>query len=171
MKDHQISENIQTNPLVSGYYKVLFCVTYILLNKLKLDYFFVNFGCSHQSEKLCGIKTYSGIWQIKTKNNRNWIWRILPDARSISMSLTKNHRGLVHTMEKPYQCKVCTYSSARESALKRHTRIHTGEKIFTCTKCEMAFTYKLALNKHFVTHTDAWTISVICLPGTMIQNS
>ena len=59
-----------------------------------------------------------------------------------------------HTGEKPFQCEICSFATAKKSYLTVHTKIHTvGEKPFKCGVCRYATSNKYDLTRHIRVHT------------------
>nr|XP_013806846.1 PREDICTED: transcriptional repressor CTCFL [Apteryx mantelli mantelli] len=63
------------------------------------------------------------------------------------------HRRYKHTLEKPFQCSICKYSSVEASKLKRHIRSHTGERPYACYLCSYASKDTYKLKRHMITHS------------------
>ena len=49
---------------------------------------------------------------------------------------------MLHTGERPHQCRFCPKSFRQRQALREHERIHTGEKPYKCYICGWAFAKK-----------------------------
>ena len=64
-----------------------------------------------------------------------------------SRSVLKNHE-MVHTGEKPFQCRICSKRFSLKGYLKRHERIHRGERPFKCKFCDKAFIESRKLRRH-----------------------
>ena len=58
-----------------------------------------------------------------------------------------------HTVDKPYKCDVCTYSTTRSSDLVVHKRKHTGEKPYKCDICSYSTFRPGYIYKHKRKHT------------------
>ncbi|XP_071966700.1 uncharacterized protein [Engystomops pustulosus] len=82
------------------------------------------------------------------------------------------HNRSVHSLEKPFQCCYCDYSSAEVSRMKIHIRSHTGERPFTCSQCSFASTDAFKLRRHLRTHTGEKPYSCcICQANFTQRNS
>ncbi|KAM7004944.1 LOW QUALITY PROTEIN: transcriptional repressor CTCFL [Passerculus sandwichensis] len=76
------------------------------------------------------------------------------------------HRRYRHTLEKPFKCTICEYSSVEHAGewpypcqlcscaskdaykLKRHMSTHTGEKRYECYVCQARFTQRGTMKIH-----------------------
>ncbi|CAG9822322.1 unnamed protein product [Phaedon cochleariae] len=58
-----------------------------------------------------------------------------------------------HTLESPFQCKICQKTFTTNGSLTEHKRIHTGEKPFKCTICKSRFVSSSHLKRHIRVHT------------------
>ncbi|XP_018427587.1 PREDICTED: transcriptional repressor CTCFL-like [Nanorana parkeri] len=63
------------------------------------------------------------------------------------------HTRSAHTLEKPFKCCYCDYSSVEANRMKIHIRSHTGERPFMCGECSFATTDAFKLRRHMRTHT------------------
>nr|XP_009932224.1 PREDICTED: transcriptional repressor CTCFL [Opisthocomus hoazin] len=63
------------------------------------------------------------------------------------------HRRYKHTLEKPFKCSMCKYSSVEASKMKRHIRSHTGERPYACDLCSYASKDAYKLKRHMITHS------------------
>ena len=61
----------------------------------------------------------------------------------------------LHTLDKPFKCDFCDFSTAAKSSLKQHNMIHTGERPYKCdqSECNYSATQLCDLKKHKLTHT------------------
>ena len=70
-----------------------------------------------------------------------------------STIILKQHK-LVHTDEKPFQCKKCDKKFKRKGDLNVHVKVvHDQIKNHTCEICSRSFGRKQDLNKHIRCHT------------------
>ncbi|XP_063630801.1 zinc finger protein 135-like [Cydia splendana] len=60
---------------------------------------------------------------------------------------------LIHTGDKPFQCRYCDHKSYRKGDVRRHEMTHTGEKPFNCNYCDYKCIVKATLREHLITHT------------------
>ncbi|XP_007492548.2 zinc finger protein OZF-like isoform X1 [Monodelphis domestica] len=74
-------------------------------------------------------------------------------GRPFSQHSDLGSHQIIHSGEKPYQCKQCGKTFTHSSNLARHQRIHTGEKPYECKQCGMAYTRKGHLTRHLRIHT------------------
>ena len=58
-----------------------------------------------------------------------------------------------HSLQKPYQCKWCDYSSIRKQHLQQHLATHTGEKAYHCKECGRSFGRAESLKRHLLVHS------------------
>lgn len=58
----------------------------------------------------------------------------------------------IKEIKKPYKCKYCDKSYAKNQSLMLHTRIHTGENLFFCHLCSKKFLTKGHLIDHLNSH-------------------
>ncbi|CAN2389844.1 CCCTC-binding factor (zinc finger protein) [Pristimantis euphronides] len=63
------------------------------------------------------------------------------------------HTRSVHSLDKPFHCCYCDYTSVEVNRMRIHIRSHTGERPFTCSQCPFASTDAFKLTRHLRTHT------------------
>ena len=59
----------------------------------------------------------------------------------------------IHTGERPYSCSVCERTFRQAGGLESHMRSHTGEKPYQCDICDRRFSHSNAAKNHRRTHT------------------
>lgn len=68
-----------------------------------------------------------------------------------------NHRRK-HNVEKslnePFVCPLCTYSTSYSTHFKRHLMSHCGLKPYKCSECKKCFLEKSKLRRHMDTHAS-----------------
>lgn len=60
----------------------------------------------------------------------------------------------IHSQQRPYRCKLCSYSANQSKSLKNHVvKFHINKDIYTCDKCLLQFSKEKHYNAHCVLHT------------------
>ncbi|XP_053849113.1 transcriptional repressor CTCFL isoform X5 [Vidua macroura] len=75
------------------------------------------------------------------------------DTAFVTRGELSRHRRYKHTLERPFKCTICEYSSVEASKMRRHVRSHTGERPYPCHLCSYASKDAYKLKRHMVTHT------------------
>ncbi|KAI1233517.1 hypothetical protein IHE44_0004699 [Lamprotornis superbus] len=83
------------------------------------------------------------------------------DTAFVTRGELSRHRRYKHTLEKPFKCTICEYSSVEKnlsfvseaSKMRRHVRSHTGERPYPCHLCSYASKDAYKLKRHMLTHT------------------
>lgn len=76
----------------------------------------------------------------------------------------ESHKKVART----YKCSYCDYIFRRQSHLTRHILIHTGEKPFECKQCDERFSRSDKLKLHVQrTHVAGYAKSVMKPPITI----
>ena len=63
-----------------------------------------------------------------------------------------------HTLDKPFKCDHCEYSTASSSSLRDHLRVHTKDKQLKCDQC----CYKTFRSDYLESHMRKHSIQHIC---------
>ncbi|XP_071480083.1 uncharacterized protein [Diadema antillarum] len=74
--------------------------------------------------------------------------------RTPEKRLMLRHVLTIHEKQKPYQCKLCHYSSAYKHHLKRHHTKRHQQPLHTCAQCEFTCDDVHELELHSATHTE-----------------
>lgn len=70
-------------------------------------------------------------------------------------SILAVHRRSAHSLERPYECKICNKKFVSSSRRNKHALIHQEKNKFTCEICQKQFGQKYLLAKHlFKIHDD-----------------
>ncbi|KAE8453711.1 hypothetical protein EG329_009222 [Mollisiaceae sp. DMI_Dod_QoI] len=75
-------------------------------------------------------------------------------GRLFSAPQAMRQHYLLHTGEKPWECKHCGKKFPQQSACTIHERTHTKEKPLECNICGMKFSESSNLSKHRRTHEE-----------------
>ncbi|XP_068118446.1 zinc finger protein 271-like isoform X2 [Hyperolius riggenbachi] len=81
------------------------------------------------------------------------------------------HTKSIHSLEKPFECCYCDYTSVEASRMKVHIRSHTGERPFMCDLCPFAATDAFKLRRHLRTHTGEKPYACNVCPARFTQNA
>ncbi|KAM6319278.1 LOW QUALITY PROTEIN: transcriptional repressor CTCFL [Podargus strigoides] len=73
------------------------------------------------------------------------------DMAFMTSGALSRHRHYKHTLEKPFKCAVCKYSS--EEVSKENETTHTGERPYACDLCGYASKDTYKLKRHMITHS------------------
>ena len=74
--------------------------------------------------------------------------------RTPEKRLMLRHVLTIHEKQKPYQCTLCSYSSAYKHHLKRHHTKRHQQPLLTCTQCEFTTEDVTALENHSTSHPE-----------------
>ena len=69
------------------------------------------------------------------------------------MANFKVSKGRTNTVEKPFKCYQCNYTSAWAGNLRDHFKTHSGEKPNKCNQCDYASSQTGNLRRHLKTHS------------------
>ncbi|XP_026759696.2 RE1-silencing transcription factor-like [Galleria mellonella] len=83
----------------------------------------------------------------------------------------KTHVSAVHEKLKPFKCIYCSYTSARKTEMKLHSRSHTGDKPYACNQCSYRSADHNALRRHKKQHTKEGVYKCKYCPYTTIQST
>ena len=64
-------------------------------------------------------------------------------------SHAKTHYKLMHTNEKPFQCRVCPYRTKTQQHLEMHKEAKHELIKYVCNKCERKFAQKSHVKMHY----------------------
>lgn len=70
------------------------------------------------------------------------------DVNPLKFCLVTMDGGQVEEKVRKYQCSYCLKKFGWPTDLKRHILIHTGERPFQCKSCDCSFTRNFLLKKH-----------------------
>ena len=92
------------------------------------------------------FKTEKYLAQHKRRTHeKRWAYHCIICDRTFGDR--KKHQ-LVHTQEKPYQCKTCARKFSQVGNLKRHEIIHSNDRPFKCQECSDTFKLEDSLKGH-----------------------
>ena len=72
---------------------------------------------------------------------------------SVYKNALEKHRKIHSNPLKPYFCKICHKSFAKETSFQSHQQYHRGERRFKCDYCKIAFNNMSHLKVHLIMHT------------------
>lgn len=70
------------------------------------------------------------------------------NAKSVKKTFFQTWNAIIHTVDKPFQCRVCAKRFTASDSLRWHAKIHSGEKQFLCQVCQKAFSLHSSLKHH-----------------------
>lgn len=100
-------------------------------------------------------KSNDSIIQQLSGNVGNESKRLCPFCGVEFLSTNIKRHIMVHTGEKPFACKYCSYRSSQKTNLLKHELTHTGEKPFKCPYCDHRSVQSVNLDRHLkIKHGD-----------------
>uniref|UniRef100_A0A8C2LTC0 Zinc finger protein n=1 Tax=Cricetulus griseus TaxID=10029 RepID=A0A8C2LTC0_CRIGR len=64
---------------------------------------------------------------------------------------------VIHSEDKPYQCKLCGKGFAHRNVYKNHKKTHSEERPFQCDECKALFRTPFSLQRHLLIHNSERT--------------
>ncbi|KAF5278829.1 hypothetical protein FQR65_LT03517 [Abscondita terminalis] len=69
---------------------------------------------------------------------------------------THSNSKRMHEQNQIHKCKLCSYSSSKQSNLMAHIRRHAGNKVLKCNLCDYRSTFIANLRQHMFKHSGKW---------------
>ena len=100
--------------------------------------------CSYHSNNKCDLNKHNIIVHAGLKPLHKCSY--CPFACLWKVNITRHER--IHTGNKPFSCKECSYTASRADHLKEHAQKHRNEKPFKCAVCGNKYVSKRDCAKH-----------------------
>ncbi|XP_067000141.2 zinc finger protein 792 [Anabrus simplex] len=83
----------------------------------------------------------------------------------------KKKHEVTHSKNRSFRCTLCNVTFARKCFFLKHKLTHSGERAYRCLQCNLAFSRKFTLDFHLLTHSEERPFSCAVCKSTFNQKS